>query len=207
MEPSVQSVVATARCAFNAEDPSETALIKCRAVSMLLAEMAPKISGKVIAREMLGNSITKFSKFLNRKTKKQNLKNVGNPESKDKQPKTTEKSPSTKNPQQGREEYLSQHNNCLIHLKAWVQSVPGKQTPALLTLGKWRQEELKFKVTFYYTEGFKSAWDTRDPDISLSLPSFLSSFPPFQQKESTKIRHIRILMMGTEQLRDTVCHC
>lgn len=87
---------------------------------MLLAEMAPKISGKVIAREMLGNSITKFSKFLNRKTKKQNLKNVSNPESKDKQPKTTEKSPSTKNPQQGWEEYFSQHNNCLIHLKAWV---------------------------------------------------------------------------------------
>lgn len=120
MEASVQSVVATARCAFSAEDPSETALRKCRAASLLLAEMTPKISRKVIAREMIGNSITKFSKFLNRKTNKPNLKNVGNPESKDKQPKTSEKSPSTKNPQQGWEEYLSLHYNCLMHLKAWL---------------------------------------------------------------------------------------
>lgn len=37
---------------------------------MLLAEMAQKISGKVVVREKLGNSITKFSKFLNRKTNK-----------------------------------------------------------------------------------------------------------------------------------------
>lgn len=71
---------------------------------MLFAKITQKISGKVTVREKLGNSITEFSKMY---PKYKSIKttpvpqDMDDPESKNKQPETTKKSPPTKNPQQG----------------------------------------------------------------------------------------------------------
>lgn len=122
--------------------------------------MAQKISGKVVVREKLGNSITKFSKFLNRKTNKQNLQNVNNPESKDKQLKTKKKSPSTKNPQQGWEEYLGQYNTCLIHLKAWVPVSATKANTGTPNTREMKAGGTEVQGHILLHRMFKSSWNT-----------------------------------------------